>query len=168
MNRTLVTYLSLTGNTKKVAEVIFRSLDGDKILQPLAEAGPLSDDNLILIGFPIHSHSVPFQIESFLKSIPPRKNVALFCTHGSLSGHRLSREAIEYAAILVGHCRLVGTFHCRGKMSFQALDILGRSTEHQEWAEMAPSAATHPDEHDLAEAGLFARHMKANIAHSNL
>jgi len=168
MNRTLIAYYSLTGNTKKVAEAIFQSIDGDKLLQPMAERGSLNDDNLILIGFPVHSHSVPFSVESFLKSIPPRKNVALFCTHGALSDHRLSREAIEYAAILVGHCHLLGTFHCRGKMSFQALEILGRSTEHQDWAEMAPSAATHPDEHDLAEAGLFARHMKAKIAHSHL
>jgi flavodoxin len=168
MNRTLVTYYSRTGNTKMVAEAIFRSLDGDKTLRPLDEAGALKDDNLILIGFPVHSHSVPYPVESFLKSIPPRMNVALFCTHGSLPGHRLSREAIEYAAILVGHCRLLGTFSCRGKMSFQALDILSRSTEHREWAEMASSAATHPDEPDLAEAGLFARHMKAGLTRSEL
>ena len=164
MSKILVTYFSRTGNTQKVAEAIFQALDGDKILKPMAEAGSLGAYRLIFVGFPVQSHSLPFPVESFLRSIPEGMNVALFCTHGAPPNHRLSREALEYAAVLVGRGRLIGTFHCRGQLSLQALDVLGRSPEHQEWAEMSASAASHPDVHDLAEAGLFARDMKARSA----
>jgi len=166
MSQILVSYFSRTGNTKKVAEAIYTALDGAKVIKPLSEAGPLEPYGLLLIGFPVHSHSVPFPVEIFLKKIPPGKPVALFCTHGALPGHRLAREALEYASILAGRGRLLGTFRCRGKLSLQALDVLGRSPEHKEWAEMSASAASHPDAHDLAEAGAFAGDMKARSASS--
>ena len=38
----------------------------------------------------------------------------------------------------------------------KALEVLMKSPEHATWAEMAASAATHPDEADLAEARAFA------------
>jgi flavodoxin len=160
MSRTLVAYFSWTGNTRRVAESIFEALDGDKTLKPLTEAGPVEGYGLVFIGFPIQTHSVPFPVETFLKALPKGQRIALFSTHGALPGHRLSREAVEYAVILTGHCGLLGTFSCRGRLSMPALDALGRSPEHQEWADMTPSAATHPDENDLAEARAFARRMK--------
>jgi flavodoxin len=161
MSKTLVAYFSRTGNTKKVAEAIFAALDGDKTVQPIDTVDSRDVFRFVFIGFPVQSHSVPFAAEKFLKSLPPGTPIALFCTHGALSGHPLSKEALEYAAVLSVRCRLYGVFACRGKLSPQALEALLRSPEHQDWAEMAGSAATHPDEHDLAEAAAFARHMKA-------
>jgi len=161
MSKTLVVYFSRTGNTQKVAETIFEELDGDRTLIPMDKAGSLDAYDLIFIGFPVQSHSVPYPVEQFLKSLPRGKKIALFSTHGAFPHHRIALEALEYAAVVSGHCRLLGTFHCRGKLSFQALEAFSRSPEHREWTEMAPSAATHPDAHDLAEARLFARHMKA-------
>jgi len=118
------------------------------------------------VGFPVQMHSVPFPVEQFIKSIPPRKKTAFFCTHGSLPGHRLSREAIEYAVVLATQARVLGTFCTRGKLSVQALDTLGKSPEHQEWTEMSASAGTHPDAGDLEEAGIFARQMKLLALHA--
>ncbi|MHB8054352.1 MAG: flavodoxin family protein [Candidatus Aminicenantales bacterium] len=164
MSKTLVTYFSRTGNTKMVAEAIYQALDGDRILLPLDKAENLDDYHLIFIGFPVQSHSVPFPVERFLKSLPVGKQIAFFSTHGSVPELRMAAEALEYAAVLTSHCRLLGTFHCRGKLSFQALEAFARSPEHKEWSEMAPSAASHPDKHDLAEAALFAVHMKARSA----
>jgi len=91
MRKTLVTYFSRTGNTKKVAEAIFAAIDGDKDLKPLEEAKPLEGYSLIFVGFPVQSHSVPYKVEEFLKTIPAGKKIAVFCTHGALPGHRLSR-----------------------------------------------------------------------------
>ena len=166
MSRTLVAYFSRTGNTKLVAESIHQALDGDRTLWPIDKAGPLDDFDLIFIGFPVQSHSVPYPVEQFLKSLPAGMKIALFSTHGAFPHHPMAREALEYAAVLTGQCRLLGTFHCRGKLSLQALEAFTRSPEHQEWTNMAPSAASHPDTHDLAEAVIFARHMKARSAES--
>ncbi len=165
MNKTLVTYFSRTGNTKKVAEAIFETLDRDKDLRPMDEVQSLDEYSLVFIGFPVHSHGVPYEVEKFLKNIPTEKKIALFSTHGSLRGHKLSREAIEHAAILTSKAKVLGSFSCRGRISMPALDALSRSPEHQEWTEMAASANSHPNETDLAEAKAFAREIKTRSVH---
>ncbi|MBM3310000.1 MAG: hypothetical protein FJY80_00665 [Candidatus Aminicenantes bacterium] len=167
MNKTLVTYFSRTGNTRRVAEAIHEALDGEKVLLALEEVRDLTPFRLIFVGFPVYSHSVPFKVETFLKSLKPGTKVALFCTHGSLPGHRLSREALEHAVVLASGAKIVGTFSVRGKLSLEALEVLGRSPEHQEWTEMAPSAGTHPDAADLEEARAFARQAKTRSDHGS-
>jgi flavodoxin len=157
MAKTLVTYFSRTGNTKLVAEAIFEVLSGDKTIKPMAEAGDLKPYHLVFAGFPVQTHSVPYPVEVFLKSIPEGQKVALFSTHGSVTGSHLSREALEYASILVAKDQLVGTFSCRGNVSLKALEVLMQSPEHEAWADMAASASTHPDGSDLEDARAFAR-----------
>jgi flavodoxin len=157
MFKALVTYFSQTGNTKKIAETIFDALEGQKEILPIAEAMDIEAYDLIFVGFPVQSHSVPYGAELFLKKIPPDKRIALFSTHGSFTGSRLAREAIEHASVLASKAKIIGTFATRGKVSMKALDALIKLPEHEAWAEMAASAATHPDEHDLADARAFAR-----------
>ncbi len=161
MHKILVAYFSLTGNTKKVAEAIYESLPQPTALSPVAEAAGLDKFDLIFVGFPVHSHSVPVKVEKFLKAIPRGKKVALFSTHGSLTGSRLSREAIEHAVVTATQAKIISTFSCRGKVSPQALEILSRSPEHEAWTDMAASAGTHPNEHDLEDARAFARWVMA-------
>ena len=167
MNKTLVAYFSRTGNTKRVAEAIHEALDGEKTLLPVEEVRDVEAFRLIFVGFPVHSHSVPFKVETFLKSLKPGTKVALFSTHGSLPGHRLSRESLEHAVVLAAGAKILGMFSVRGKLSLEALEALGRSPEHQEWAEMAPSAGTHPDAADLEEARAFARQVKIRSDHGH-
>jgi flavodoxin len=167
MAKTLVTYFTRTGNTKLVAEAVFEALQGDKTIKPIAEAGDLAPYTLIFAGFPVQTHSVPFPAETFLKGVPEGKKIALFSTHGSVAGSRLSREALEYGTVLVARAKLIGTFSCRGKVSMQALEILMQSPEHEAWADMAASAATHPDAHDLEDARAFARWVATLSAHGH-
>jgi flavodoxin len=157
MKKILVTYLSLTGNTRKIAEAIHDTLFDPKALLPIAEVQDIREYDLIFIGFPVHSHSVPIKIEKFLKSLPPGKKIALFSTHGSHTGSRLSREAIEHAVVVASQAKVLSTFSCRGRVSPQALEVLSRSPEHEAWTDMAASASTHPNEHDIADAKAFAR-----------
>ncbi|MBU1338623.1 MAG: flavodoxin family protein [Acidobacteria bacterium] len=157
MAKTLITYFSRTGNTRQIAEAIEAAVPGNKECRPLAEIESVEGYDLLFVGFPVQTHSIPHRVEQFLKTIPRGKNIALFSTHGSLTGGRLSREALEHAASLVSSARLLGTFSCRGKVSQEALEVLSRSPEHKAWSEMAGSARTHPDEHDSKEAAAFAR-----------
>ena len=162
MSKFLVTYFSQTGNTKKVAESIFSAINGDKTILPVEKLDDIKlvDFDLIFIGFPIHSHSVPFKVEKVIRALPKEKKIALFSTHGSLSGDFLSREALEYATTLSPHTDLLGTFACRGKVSIKAQEFLSKSPEHKYWAEMSPSASGHPDDNDLEDARTFARKMQ--------
>ena len=167
MARVLVTYFSRTGNTKKIAEAIYGALDGAKEILPMDKVGDLAPYGLLFIGFPVQSHSVPYKVEEFLKGVPAAKKLALFSTHGSLPGMKLSREAIEYATILVSKAKLLGTFSCRGRVSLQALEALSKSPEHEAWADMAATASTHPDEHDIADARAFATWIATRSAHEH-
>jgi len=157
MSKILVAYISWTGNTKKVANAIFEALEGNTTIKPLDEVQNLDEYELIFIGYPVHSHSVPIKTEEFIKKIPDGKKVALFSTHGSLTGSRLSREALEHASILASSSKILGTFTCRGKVSLQAMEVLSKSPEHKAWVEMAASAQTHPDKNDLEDARDFAK-----------
>jgi flavodoxin len=157
MSKTLVTYITWTGNTKKVAESIFEAIEGDGTIKTMDEAQNLDEYEVIFIGFPVHSHSVPFKTEEFIKRIPPGKKIALFSTHGSLTGGRLSREALEHASSLASSSKILGTFACRGRVSIQAMEVLSKSPEHKAWVEMAASAQAHPDEDDLEDARSFAK-----------
>ena len=166
MNKTLVAYFTRTGNTRAVAEAVFGALDGEKDILPSEQVKSLDSYDLVLVGFPVQMHSVPYPVEQFIKLIPSKKKIAFFCTHGSLPGHRLSREAIEYAVVLATQAKVLGTFCTRGRLSVQALDTLGKSPEHQEWTEMGASAGTHPDAGDLEEARIFARQIKLLSLHA--
>jgi len=159
MSRILITYFSKTGNTKKIAEAIYMAVEGEKVIKPVNELQKNEVDkySIIFIGFPVYSHSVPFSLEGILKNISPNKKIALFSTHGTLTGSRLSREALEYASVLASKTNVLGSFSCRGKVSLQALEVLEKLPEHKAWAEMAASASTHPDESDLEDARSFAR-----------
>lgn len=157
--KTLVAYFSRTGNTKKIAEAIYDTLEGDKEIKKIDECQDLDEYHFVFIGFPVHSHSVPFQVETFLRNIPQGKKIALFSTHGSLKGSPLSKEALEYAVVLASKARVLGSFSCRGKVSPQALEALMKSPEHKAWAEMAQSARNHPDQNDIQDARAFTHRM---------
>ena len=159
MSKTLVAYYSRTGNTKRTAEAIFEAIEGEKILRSFQDLQPqeIQEHQLVFVGFPVHSHSVPFAVEKIIKSIPQGKKTAFFSTHGSLTGSRLSREALEYATVLAVKANVLGSFSCRGKVSDETLKILEKSPEHRAWAEMSASARTHPDNNDLEDARVFAR-----------
>jgi len=167
MAKTLVTYFSRTGNTQLVAEAIFGALTGDKMILPIDQAGDLAPYGLLFVGFPVQTHSVPYPVETFLKAVPEGKKIALFSTHGSVAGSSLSREALEYASVLVARAKLIGTFSCRGKVSMKALEVLMQSPEHEAWADMAASASTHPDASDLEDARAFARWIETLGAHGH-
>ncbi len=160
MNKTLIAYFSRTGNTKMVAEAIHRP-GGNRKLAAIEDAGPLADYGLIFAGFPRASPQRSLPAERFLKSIPAGSNIALFSTHGAFPHHRLAQEALEYAAVLVSQAAFLGTFHCRGKLSLQALRRSRNLPSTRNGRKWPPRPPPHPDAHDLAEAAVFARHMKS-------
>ena len=157
MPKALVAYYTQTGNTLEVAESIYEALPGKKEINSLTKIGSLEGYDLIFIGFPIHNHSVPKEVQDFLKRVPKNKRIALFSTHGALTGSRLSREALEHATVLASGGHLLGTFACRGRVPYSVLEVLMKKPEHKAWAEMAASARIHPDAGDLEQARVFAK-----------
>ena len=159
----LVTYYSKTGNTKKVAEAIYKALDlkalglEDKEIMPVREVGDTKEYALIFCGFPVYAHSVPVPVQKFIKTLKPGTKLALFSTHGSKTDGQMPKEAIHHAVGLAKGVNVLGSFTCRGKVAPEIIDDLMSKPEHRAWALEAQSAHDHPDQADLEDAHVFAR-----------
>jgi flavodoxin len=116
MRRTLVTFHSRSGNTRRIAQALARRLDGDldeiRIVQPLKGAlgyamcaieaiacltpalRPAGKDpaayDLVVIGTPVWFWSLSSPVRSWLESHPMgKRRVAFFCTMGASGASRV-------------------------------------------------------------------------------
>ncbi|MCX5819405.1 MAG: hypothetical protein NT047_05790 [Deltaproteobacteria bacterium] len=161
--KALVTYYSQTGNTEKVARAIYEAIHVEKELLPVQDVKGTAGYDIIFVGFPVHAHSVPAKLLPFFKGLPDGQNIALFCTHGSLRGGHLPKQALEHAIGLATRAKILGTFGVRGKADAKIIESLMKQVEHRAWAEEAQGAHEHPNEMDLADGKEFARGVLAKI-----
>ncbi len=162
--KALVTYYSETGNTEKLARAIYEAIHIEKTFLPVQDVKVFEGYDIIFVGFPVHAHSVPAKLIPFFRGLPNGQNIALFCTHGSLRGGQLPKQALEHAIGLATRAKILGTFGVRGKADIKVIDALMKQAEHRAWAEEAQGAHEHPNEMDLADGREFARGVIAKIA----
>ena len=158
--KTLVIYYSQSGNTEKLAQAIYAGLEAtDNEIAQIDEANDFAAYDLIFVGFPVHSSSVPSKVEECLKRIPEGQMLAIFATHGSLRGGPLAISAFHYAITLAPKARVIGTFGCRGAVKASLIEALMNKAEYKFWALEAQSAEGHPDNADLEDGKQFAKLM---------
>jgi flavodoxin I len=163
--KALVTYYSQTGNTEKIARAIYETIHFEKEILPIRDVKNLQGYDIIFAGFPVQAHSVPAAFLPFFKKLPAGQDIALFCTHGSLRGGHLPKQAIEHAVGLASGARILGNFCVRGRVNPKVLDSLMTSPQNHVWAEEASGASEHPNEADLADAKEFAKTVLAKVGH---
>ena len=161
--KALVTYYTQTGNTAKIARAIYEAIHFEKELLPIGDVKDLQGYDIIFAGFPVQAHSVPGGFHSFFKKLPAGQKIALFCTHGSLRGGQLPKQAIEHAIGLASGARILGTFSVRGEVNPKILDSLMTSPQNHAWAQEASGASEHPNEADLADAKEFTKDILARL-----
>lgn len=162
--RSLVTYYSPTGNTRKVAEAIFNSLEGDKEIKPFDDVASLDGIDLTFIGFPVMQFGPPAAARNFIASHATGKKIALFITHAMLT----EIDNPEQKAMLLKEldkCRsiclaseLTGFFHCQGELSEKMSEELMASgiPMLMDFAKMRPATLGHPNPEEIARAARFA------------
>jgi flavodoxin I len=161
----LVTYYSQTGNTEKLARAIYDAIHFEKELLPIQDVGDSRGYDIIFVGFPVQAHSAPSAVHSFLKKLPEGQPIALFCTHGSIRGGHLPKQAIEHAIGLASRAKVLGTFGVRGRVNPKIIDSLIKMLEHKAWAEEAQGAIDHPTDADLTDGKEFTKGILAKIGH---
>lgn len=161
--KALVTYYSQTGNTEKLARAIFEAIHLEKELLPIKDVKDGRGYDIIFVGFPVQAHSVPAAVHSFFKNLPDKQPIALFCTHGSLRGGHLPKQAIEHAFGLASRARVLGTLGVRGRVNPKVIDALMQTLQNQAWAVEAQGAIDHPNEADLADGRAFARDILSKV-----
>lgn len=155
--KVLITYFSKTGNTEKLSRAIYDAVDTEKDIMPIDDVMLEEGYDVIFVGFPVHVHSVPAKVQTFLKGLPRGQKVALFATHGAMRGNEKARTALEHAVSLASSAKVLGTFGCRGEVTPELIESLSRSPADKAWCEEAKSAFGHPDKADLADGQDFAR-----------
>jgi hypothetical protein len=149
----LVTYLSVTGNTKLVAKSIYDEIEERKEMMPLDEVDSLDGYDLTFIGFPIHAE----------------QNVAFFCTHASFadpsapSSEEQIRAMVDNIRRAAGEAMLLGAFDCQGELAEDAALKFLHSPDPgmQRYAKVRHLTMGFPSANDLSEAKLFAHDMMA-------
>ena len=161
--KALVTYYSQTGNTEKIARAIYEAIHFEKELLPIRDIKSVQGYDVIFAGFPVQAHSVPAAFLPFFKKLPAGQKIALFCTHGSLRGGHLPKQAIEHAIGLASRMKILGTFCVRGEVNPKVIDSLVNMAATSGMGRRGVGACDHPDEADLADAKAFAKSVLAKL-----
>lgn len=156
MEKWLVVYSSVTGNTKQVAEAIADAADAD-IFSVKDVPADLSEYDVVALGYWLRLGGPDPLMMKFLPKIHD-KQVVFFETHGTMPGSEHAVTAFARAAYLLGEgCGILGTFSCQGKINPVLLekrkhagpdDPHGGVKSAERWAR----AASHPDAADLQQA----------------
>nr|WP_321497575.1 flavodoxin family protein [uncultured Methanolobus sp.] len=163
--KTLVTYLTQTGNTQKIAEAIYGELKGEKDIKPINEVANLEGYDLAFIGFPVMQFDIPAKVKSFITDKTAGKNVAIFMTHAVPEGFEAIHSWTGSAAQAAAGANFLGSFDCQGELAQPVIDMLLQAEDPQmkAFGEMGPSTKGQPDQSRVQKAKEFAKEIQAKL-----
>lgn len=160
MKKTLVTYSSLTGNTKQVAEKIFEIIEGEKELISLNNISDINinDFTRIVVGFWVDKGTADKRTREFIKKLSG-KDIAYFGTLGAAPDSKHGNDVNERVTALCSDKNIfLGGFLCRGKIDPKLVEKMGKfplKLIHPltpERLQRIEEAKSHPDTKDFKNA----------------
>ena len=157
--RILVAYMSMTGNTKKIAESIYDAISEEKEIKELRELDSLEGYDFVFLGFPIHDFGPPKQAISFIEELTDGKTLAMFVTHGAPETMEDVQQWLTTCRKTADNAEVVGIFNCQGEMADEILEFIKKSNQPklQAFVKFAHLAKGLPNEDSLIKAEEFAR-----------
>lgn len=127
----LVTYRTKTGNTKKIAEAIYSSIDSNlnKDIKPWDEVTDLENYEIVFVGFPIEKMGPTSIDEKWLKDNVENKKIALFVTHAALETAPYVQPWLEKCckAVIDANAEILGIFNAQGELSEEITNMMAKS-----------------------------------------
>ena len=164
--KVLVTYLSRTNNTRKIAQAIFEEIKTVKEFKKLDEMENLNGYDIIFLGFPIENFGPSDDVKEFLAINTSNKRIALFVTHGS-------PEFSDYLTPWLDQCRnaldssaeLLGLSNYQGEVAQRVIDSMSKSDNQmlRYFAKESPKSKGQPDEKRIESAKEFAREIMKKV-----
>jgi len=157
--KVLVTYMSQTGNTKKVAEAIFEEIRVEKEIKAISEVDNIEGYDLTFLGFPIHKFGPDKKAVKFLeKHCVDGRNVVLFITHASPEEHEDLLPMLDKFRQAATGANIVDMFDCQGELAKGVKFILSifPDANFRQWAKQDTSLG-QPNKARLDKARAFAR-----------
>ncbi|MBC2704427.1 flavodoxin family protein [Desulfobacula sp.] len=149
--KSLIVYSSQTKNTKKLAEAIYESLEGEKDIFPVDEAPSTEGYDLTAVGFWLMAGKPDPKISEYLaKKVIKDNSLFLFATHGAAAGSNHVKNAIDHAIGLKNDVKIKGVFTCQGEVNPKVLEKVKQKPEPPVWIGDAAHAVGHPNEEDLS------------------
>lgn len=164
--KTLVTYYSRTGNTKKIAEAIFEEIAGQKELKSLGQLAEVGQYDVIFVGSPIEKHGLVQEVQEFLKERIGNRKVALFITHAAPEHADMVSMYIKQAKELIENpSNFLGIFTCQGELSEAVAEYMSKSgnPQLQKFAGMRGLTLNQPDAERIERGRQFARDVSKKI-----
>ena len=172
MLKTQVLYVSTTGNTEKIAEMIYLAVPGSaKDIKKLDSCFDKCSADTYFIGFWANRGSASMEILDYLSNLHG-KNIGLFCTCG-MGNHPEYFKKIEHnvTAFIPDDNRYLGAFFCQGKMPFrirqkyEAMETLANSEQIRNSIKNFDDALLHPDQEDCRSASDFTASVMEELKH---
>ena len=164
--KSLVTYLSQTGNTKKVADAIFEEIQVDKDIKDISEVDSLEGYDLTFVGFPIQAFGPAQAAKDFLAKQCQGKKIAMFTTHGVTQDFEELPGWLDNCRQAANGATVIGMFDCQGEVADFLLDAAAKSDDPlmQKLAGAGAIGKGQPDAASLDRARAFAKDILANSA----
>jgi len=165
--KTLVAYISRTGNTKKVAQAIHDEVPGEKDLMPICDVPDSSTYDLIFLGFPVHQFGPDRKaVMRMQQHCVPGRKVALFITHAAPEGTPELQDWLAKFREAASGAEILGIFDCQGQLATPVKMMLRLSPNKRlrDWAKNDNSKG-QPDEERLRRAREFAREVMRKAGH---
>jgi len=166
--KVLVTYRSVTGNTKKIAEAIFGEIETEKEIVNFRDVDTLDGYDFAFVGVPIEGWGPGGASKKWMKEHLEGKRIGLFCTHGSPENAPTLTpwtDAVKTAAVDSG-AEIVNFFNCQGEMSQRVVDMLLKDPDPnvQAMGKFGREATMgQPDESRVEKAREFAKETMKNL-----
>lgn len=163
--RVLVTYMSKTGNTRKVAEAIFAEIGEQKEIRPINEVDSIEGYDLAFLGFPIHQEGPDKKTRELIeKHCVNGRNVVLFITHASPEDNPELQPMLQKFRQAARGANIVAMFDCQGQLAKPVkmfMSVMPKA-KYRRWAREDNSHG-QPDEARLARARAFSRDVMRNV-----
>lgn len=161
---TLITYSSKTGNTKRLAEGIYKNIALDNVtIKPIHEVEDLEAYETILVGYWVDKGRPNQEAAEFMEKIRG-KRVGIFTTLGAYPDTQHGWDSLVNGEALVKeHNEVLGRYICQGAIDEKLIAFfrkLGSDNPHAitpEKLKRYEIAKQHPNEADMLAAAILFR-----------
>lgn len=159
--KVVVAYMSQTGNTKRVAEAIFQTIEAVKEIKALPELGSLEGYDVAFIGFPLQGGQPVGEARNFLERHTEGRSVAIFVTHAAPEDYVGIEECLGKCKAAAVGANVLGVFDCQGELSEFIADFMSKSGDPElvEAAKQRSATVGQPDGARLERARVWARNV---------
>lgn len=157
--KTLVTYLSKTGNTRKIAEAMYGGIKDEKQIKPINEVSSFEGYDVVFFGLPIHQMGPDGKEKKLMeKYCTDGTNVVLFITHAAREDAPDLPPMLDKFKKAAGGANIVAFFDCQGELDKTTKRIMSvlPVANLRKWAKEDNSQG-QPDAFRIEKARVFAR-----------